>query len=121
MNDPRTRSTAFGIGVFALVVVAVLIFARSVRHQFRVGAELRTRIDLNTASLEEIQAVPWIGPSRARAIVAYRDDHGALRNVDELLAIPGIGPVTLEAVREFVIVGEGDEGARGAGGGDAAR
>jgi len=49
-------------------------------------------LDLNSATAEELQTLPGIGPAKARAIVAYREAHGPFANVDALLAVPGIGP-----------------------------
>jgi len=49
-------------------------------------------LDLNSASAEELQTLPGIGPAKARAIVAYREAHGPFANVEGLLAVPGIGP-----------------------------
>ncbi len=63
------------------------------------------RVDLNRASLEELEALPGIGPARAGAIVRWRGEHGSFRSVDGLLEVPGIGPATLERLRALVRVG----------------
>jgi competence protein ComEA len=62
-------------------------------------------VDLNRASVEELQALPGIGPTRAEAIVRWRGEHGSFRTVDELLEVPGIGPATLGRLRALVGVG----------------
>lgn len=61
-------------------------------------------IDLNTATVEQLDTLPGVGPATAQAIVAYRTRHGRLRSVTELLEVPGIGPTKLEAVRPLVKV-----------------
>jgi len=61
-------------------------------------------IDVNTADALALEAIPGIGPTRAAAIIAYRDEVGGFRSVDQLLEVQGIGPATLEAMREHVIV-----------------
>lgn len=61
-------------------------------------------IDLNTATLDELDTLPGIGPATAQAIVTYRTRHGRFRSVTELLEVPGIGPAKLEAVRPLVKV-----------------
>jgi len=62
------------------------------------------RINVNTASLELLDTLPGIGPVRAQAIIDHRTEHGPFRSVDELLNVPGIGPVTLENLRPLVTV-----------------
>lgn len=61
-------------------------------------------IDLNTATAEQLDTLPGIGPATAQAILTYRTRHGRFRSVTELLEVPGIGPAKLEAVRSLVKV-----------------
>jgi competence protein ComEA len=61
-------------------------------------------IDLNTATAEQLDALPGVGPSTAQAIVSYRQEHGRFRSVDELLEVRGIGPSKLEDLRAKVRV-----------------
>lgn len=49
------------------------------------------RLNINTATLEELQQLPGIGPSRAQAIINYRVEHNGFRYVQELLGVKGIG------------------------------
>lgn len=59
-------------------------------------------VHLNTATLEQLDTLPGVGPATAAKILAYRQEHGAFASVDELDAVPGIGPTRLEALRELV-------------------
>lgn len=59
-------------------------------------------LHLNTATAEQLDELPGVGPVTAEKIVAYREKHGAFSSVDELDAIPGIGPARLEQLRELV-------------------
>jgi competence protein ComEA len=59
-------------------------------------------VHLNTATLEELDALPGVGPVTAQKILDYRQQHGAFSSVDDLDAIPGIGPARLEQLREVV-------------------
>jgi competence protein ComEA len=65
-------------------------------------------LDINRATVEELQRLPGIGPKLAAAIVAAREDK-PFASVDELRRVKGIGPKTLEKVRPFVIIESGRE------------
>jgi competence protein ComEA len=57
-------------------------------------------VHLHTATLEQLDALPGVGPVTAQKILDYRQQHGAFSSLDELDAIPGIGPARLEQLRE---------------------
>jgi competence protein ComEA len=59
-------------------------------------------VDLNTATLEQLDALPGIGPSTAQAILDHRRTHGRFRSIDELLEVRGIGDAKLAAIRDLV-------------------
>ena len=59
-------------------------------------------VHLNSATLEQLDALPGVGPVTAQKILAYRQEHGAFGSVDELDAVPGIGPARLEQLRDLV-------------------
>lgn len=63
-----------------------------------------TPVNINTATAEELQSLPRIGPAMAQRIIAWREAHGGFRSVDELDAVPGIGPSMLENLRPLVTV-----------------
>ena len=64
-------------------------------------------IDLNTASAHELETLPGIGRALAGAIVAYREDYGPFSDIDDMDDVPGIGPKTVDAVRQLVTVSGG--------------
>ena len=64
------------------------------------------RVDINTAVSEDLVTLPGIGPSKAAAIVSYRDNNGRFTSVDNLTNVPGIGSITLEKLRPFLVAGE---------------
>ena len=61
-------------------------------------------LNLNTATLEQLDALDGIGPATAQAILDYRDEHDGFGTVDELGEVPGIGEVRLASLREQVRV-----------------
>lgn len=67
-------------------------------------------VNVNTADAAELETVRGIGPSKAAAIVAYRDTNGPFASVDELVKVPGIGERTLEQMREHLTTDENTSG-----------
>jgi competence ComEA-like helix-hairpin-helix protein len=61
-------------------------------------------VNLNTATSEELQLVPGIGPVTAEKILQMRKSYGAFKSVDDLSAIRGIGPKRLEKMRKYLTV-----------------
>ena len=62
------------------------------------------QVNLNTATAEQLQTLPRIGPALAARIIAWRDEHGGFKSVDELDAVPGIGPAMMTSLRPLVTV-----------------
>lgn len=61
-------------------------------------------IDLNTATVQQLDTLPGIGPVTAAAIVAWRDANGKFSSVDQLAEVDGIGPARLDKLRALVRV-----------------
>lgn len=60
-------------------------------------------VSLSTATAEQLDALPGIGPVTAQKIVDYRTQHGAFHSVDELDAVSGIGPAKLDQLKGLVV------------------
>jgi competence protein ComEA len=61
-------------------------------------------LNLNTATVQQLDTLPGVGPVRAAAIVAWREAHGKFTSVDQLAKVDGIGPTRLEKLRPLVRV-----------------
>ncbi len=64
-----------------------------------------SQVDINTADAATLEQVRGIGPAKASAIIAYREENGSFQSVDDLVNVPGIGERSLEQLREQVTVG----------------
>lgn len=70
--------------------------------QLEAGFEPELLVDINHASLAQLETLPGIGPSLSKKIVEYREQHGFFTSVDELLNVSGIGPAKLEQFQDYI-------------------
>lgn len=83
--------------IFSALLILMLSFSASAAP-----------VDINAANAETIARVlRGIGPTKAAAIVKYRETNGKFRTVDELVKVRGIGPKTLAANRGNILVASG--------------
>jgi competence protein ComEA len=61
-------------------------------------------VDINTASLEELDTLPGIGPTTAEKIIEYRDENGPFQSIEDILNVSGIGPATFEEIKDLIKV-----------------
>ena len=67
--------------------------------------EPETTLDINTATVAEIaSALTGVGPVKAEAIIALRDELGGFTDLDQLLEVKGIGVATIERIRELIMI-----------------
>jgi competence protein ComEA len=69
------------------------------------ATNVRTLINLNTATAAELETLPHIGPAIAQRIVDYRTEHGPFQKIADIMNVSGIGPATFDAIKDLITVG----------------
>ena len=87
------------------VAVIMVVFVGLISALNANSAEVQ-KININTASAEELSQLKGIGPSHAAKIVAYREKNGPFKMPEDLIQVAGIGRKTFEANQEAIIVEE---------------
>jgi competence protein ComEA len=110
MSYSSTRSSSSLFSKVAALMLA-LFYAVAVPAAFAVEpttaptqkAAVTAKVSINTASAEDLsEMLTGIGPSKAAAIVAHREQHGAFKTVEDLINVKGIGEATLEKNRDRI-------------------
>ena len=91
------RSFALCIVIGVIIALAPVSWAQDGEHQ-------STKININTASADQLTELKGIGPKYAERIVEYRETHGAFKVAEDIAQIPGIGSKTLEANRDRIVI-----------------
>lgn len=68
------------------------------------GTSYAGKVNLNTATAEELESLPGIGASKAQAIIKYREEVGAFSKIEDLMEVTGIGEALYEKVKEYITV-----------------
>ena len=111
----QERVAFVGLGALALVGLGLLAWLQQ-RPPLTIGGApsptyaalwdeaLRSarHVDVNTATVAELERLPQVGPTLAHRIVAYRQRHGRFRTPEELGQVEGIGPKTSGALADYV-------------------
>ena len=62
------------------------------------------KININTATAEELDSLPDIGPAYAQKIIDYREEHGGFESIEDIQNVAGIGPKTFEKLKDLITV-----------------
>jgi competence protein ComEA len=80
-----------------------------IKDRIKVDEEVKTteeniikKININKANLNELETLPGIGPTKAKAIIDYREKSGNFATYEDLLNVNGVGPKTLEKIKPFI-------------------
>ncbi len=87
------------IGLVLGLVVSPLVSAQA-------AAKAGDKVNINTASLQELQTLPRIGPQIAQRILDYRKENGNFKRVEDILKVRGVGEKVFEQLKDKITVGE---------------
>jgi competence protein ComEA len=63
-------------------------------------------IDINNAAIEDLDQLPGISPTVAQNIVNYRNENGPFSTIEDIMNVPGVGPATFDAIKDFITTGD---------------
>ena len=81
-----------------------MIFRKSILSSDHCKEDTFAKVNINTATVQELTALPGIGQVKAEAIVKYREANGSFKSVDDLTKVKGIGPKMLDKIRDEISV-----------------
>jgi competence protein ComEA len=100
---PRANVDAVNLAAPLADGLQVVVPARGAGGAATGGPSSTAPVDLNSASVEQLDALPGIGPSTAQKIIDYRQAHGAFHSLEELDAVPGIGAGRIAQLKGLVV------------------
>jgi competence protein ComEA len=87
------------------IIVPELISPVPTENETRIGTPLPILVKINTATLDQLDTLPEIGPKTAQNIIDYRNASGPFTRIEDILDVRGIGPVTFEKIKDMITVG----------------
>lgn len=108
----------FITAVFIFMMAGILIGRHTSGHHYKIpdnelvqndkdtqNQEKSGKLNINTASLIQIDDLPGIGPVLAQRIIDYRTKHGSFSSIEDLLLVEGIGEVRLNKMKDYITTG----------------
>ena len=104
MNKQERAAGLLALCLLVLALLCALVPAKAAAFSLRVPPEptALARLNINEAAREQLEELPGIGPVRAGSILRHRQEQGPLEGPEDLLAVDGIGPATLEEIEMYI-------------------
>jgi competence protein ComEA len=93
------RTKASALGILAAFMLALLVPTNAWAQ------DKEAKIDINTATVSELQSLPRIGEEVARRIVEFREKNGKFKKIEDLMKVKGIGEKTFLQLKERITIG----------------
>jgi competence protein ComEA len=110
MNFAKTTAArrcvvaVLAIGLIAVSVATAPVLAQNGSRTAAAEGPPAAKIDLNQATLDQLETIPGVGPSLARRILDFRTEQGPFRRIEDLLKIKGIGEKSFQKMQAYVMV-----------------
>lgn len=98
MIDKAKKRAILSLALAVLFAAFLSIPDQAAAHQSE------KKVNINTASLAELQTLPRIGPAIAQRIIDFREENGKFTKITDLLKVKGIGEKTFEGLKDLIIV-----------------
>lgn len=95
----RGKILKFLLVLFLLFSIFILVYNST--HEVKLEAQ---KININTATIEELNTLPLVGEKKAQYIMEYRQTKGNFKSIEELDSVKGIGEKTIEALKNYAEV-----------------
>jgi len=106
--DSRRSFIAAACMALALSALCAMTAASAFAAGAQSGQPAAAQIDINSASAEQLTAIPGIGQVMAQRIVQFREEQGPFKRVEDLLKIKGIGEKSFQRIRPYVRIGKSE-------------
>jgi comEA protein len=101
--EVKMRSSRISVALGLIVCLGLVLTPLSAYAQ-RTKAVSTEKVNLNTASLEQLQTLPGVGPAMAKKIVEHRAKIGKFTKIDEILNVKGIGEKRFQKMKDRLVV-----------------
>jgi len=91
--------------VFSIILGLIFSGALVLQAQSKASPSNK-KVNINTASVDELQRLPRIGPNVAQRIVDFRKEHGRFKRIEEIMKVRGIGEKTFQRIKSLITVGK---------------
>lgn len=98
----RTNLGGVALFVLALVMLAAPPVEAQAPRASEPASAAAAKVDLNTATGEELESLPGVGPRTAELIIEYREQHDGFEKIEELMNVRGIGETTFLRLRSLI-------------------
>jgi comEA protein len=97
MTTQKSKVTALGLAA------AILVF--SLASAYAQSAAPKGKVNINTATIAELETLPRVGPKVAQRIVDFRTKNGNFKRIEEIMKVQGIGEKVYEDIKDLITVG----------------
>jgi competence protein ComEA len=103
MNNIIAKGAALGL-ILGLAVFPLLAQQAQQTQPAQTGKPAVEKVNINTATLEELQKLPQVGPKVAQRILDYRKQNGNCKRIEDILKVRGIGEMTFAKMKDMLAV-----------------